>query len=438
MLLERTSADGGWLALCRAQKDETGKDAQQRYLVAPGEELAIDAWLGATPDGHFALVQQNGALVLWNSETRQTLDLSALGADSRLSAESNLTLRAADFDAKSERLLYVRRGDQGSRVVIRALSDGSERELDPGPGEVWRARFDPGGVFVVLQMITADSNKNGRFDFPAPLLSAPRSCGDQLSHFRTWEGRGDRPETVLLPLIGGAAIHEPQLVMPVLDALLLRDENGALLFERGGKKRVLEAAECKGRIVHADAQRELFIVGCAQKKRTGHVSLELVTREGRKPLAIELASVELDREVSASPRLVALYPGTDTMLFDADRKQLIPLQPGDSVLATRLARALIRRASNLLFYDAETRQEQPLPALVDKYPDIFRTPSFVFISPVLVNLDTAEVVGMSKQRPLTLSASGQILVAETDSDAPNWARGPLRWLTPAVPTPGAR
>ena len=445
-LVEHASSDGRWVALCQARKDEPaaqtasaagehGKSALQRYLVAPGEELALDSWLGATADGRFALFMQNGVLVLWDSETRQTVDLSALGADSRLSAESNAALRALDFDAKSEHLLYLRRSANGSRIVLRTLSDGSERELDPGPGEVWRARFDPGGVFAVLQMITVDSNKNGKFDFPAPLLPAARPCGDGLAHFRTWEGRGDRPELVLLPLIGGAAIHEPELVMPVLDALLLRDENGALVLERGGKKRLLEPADCKGRIVYADAQRELFVVGCAQKKKTGRVNLELVTREGRKPLNIELASAEFDREMGDSSRLVALYPGSDSVLLDADRRELIALQPGDSVIATRQARALIRRGKELVLYDADARREQPLPLTLDKYPEILRALPFVFVSPGLVNLDTAQIVGMSKQRPLALATNGQILVAESDPDAPNLAQGPLRWLTPAPPTP---
>ncbi len=433
-LVEQASSDGRWVALCQARKDEAGKEALRRYLVAPGEELAIDGWLGATADGRFVLFLENGALLLWDSATRKTVDLSALGADSRLSAESNATLRVLDFDVKSERLLYLRRIANGNRIVLRTLSDGAERELDPGPGEVWRARFDPGGVFLVLQMITVDSNKNGKFDFPAPLLQAPRACGDNLAHFRTWEGLGDRPETVLVPLAGGAAIHEPDLLMPVQDALLLRDENGALLLERAGKKRLLEAADCKGRIVYADAERELFIVGCAQKKKTGRVSLELVTREGRKPLNIELASTEFDREVSEPARLVALYPGSDTALFDADRHELIALQPGDSVIATRQAHALIRRGKELLIYDADARREQPLAGTVDKYPEILRAPPFVFVSPVLVNLDTALVVGVSKQRPLALSTSGQTLVGEADPDAPNWARGPLRWATP-LPAP---
>jgi hypothetical protein len=425
-LVEQASSHGSWVTLCQSRKE-----ALHRYLVAPGEELAIDAFLSASPDGRFALFTRSGVLTLWDSQTRKTVDLSALGADSRSSAESYAAVRALDFDAKSEHLLYVRQSANGARIVLRNLSDGAERELDPGPGEVWRARFDAGGAFVVLQMITTDSNKNGKFDFPAPLLAAPRACGDNLSHFRTWEGRGDRPETVLLPLSGEAPVHEPELVMPIGDALLLRDENGALFLQRSGKKRPLEPAECKGRIVYGDRARELFIVGCAQKKKTGRVSLELVTREARKPLDIELASVELDREASDSRRLVALYPGSDSLLFDADRHELIALQPGDGVLAVRQARALVRRGKALLIYDADLRKELPLPATVDKYPDILTTLPCVFVSPVLINLDTAQVVGATKQRPLALAATGQILVAEADPDGSTWARGPLRWLTPA-------
>jgi len=183
--------------------------------------------------------------------------------------------------------------------------------------------------------------------------------------------------------------------------------------------------------VHADAQRELFIVGCAQKK-TGRVSLELVTPSERKPLAIELASVELDREVSDAPRLVALYPGLETSLFDADRRVLIPLRSADVVLATRAGRALIRRGNALLFYDADSRTEQALTVTLSRYPELRLTPPFVFISPALVNLDTAALVGVSSARPLALSSEGQLLVPEVEADGSHLARGPLRWLTPSL------
>jgi hypothetical protein len=450
LLVEQASPDGRWVALCQARQD-SNRDGQvsasvgprgelhgddfARYLIAPGEELTTDGVLGADPSGRFVLVMQRGAVLLWDEHSRTSVDLSALGADSRLSAESLAGLRTLAFDATGEHLLYVRAGDNGARVVIRSLIDSSERALDPGPGAIWRARFDRGGAFVVLEMLTEDSNKNGKADFPAPLLTAPRPCAAGPARFHTWPDRGDRPETVLLPLSGAAAIHEPDLLMPVGDSLLLRDPTGALLLARAGKKRVLEPAACKGRVVHADAKRELFIVGCAQKKGSGRVSLELATATGHKPLAIELASSELDRDLSDSPRLVPLYPGADSALFDADKREVLPLQAGDIVVTTRAAHALIRRGSALLIYDADTHTEHALPGIVDKYPQILVSAPFALVSPLLVNMDTGSVVGQTKQRALALSSNGQLLASQTDPAASGLTQGPLHWLRPDLATP---
>jgi hypothetical protein len=105
------------------------------------------------------------------------------------------------------------------------------------------------------------------------------------------------------------------------------------------------------------------------------------------------------------------------------------------VIATRQAHALIRRGKELVIYDADARREQPLPLTVDKYPEILRALPFVFVSPGLVNLDTAQTVGVSQQRPLALTTNGQILVAQSDPDTPSLAQGPLRWQTLRPPTP---
>lgn len=444
LLVERASPDGRWLTLCQARRDSTGDgqvsvsvgprgelrgDDIRRYLLTPGEELAHEGLLGMDPRGRFALLMQHGALVLWDSQRRKSLDLSALGADSRLSAESFAELRSVAFDATGEHLLYTRSGDSGPRLVIRTLSDDTERAVDPGPGPIWRASFAPSGAFVVVEMISADSNKNGKADFPAPLLAAPRACSAGPGQFHAWSERGDKPELVLVPVTGGAPIHEPTLLMPVRDALLLRDDAGALILEKSGKKRVLEPAACKGRIVHADAERELFIVGCVQPKRTGRVSLDLVTPGGRKTLDLELASVEYDRELSDGSRLVALYPGADSVLFDADKRDVSRLQPGDRVIATLGAHALIRRGNGLLSYDAETHTEQALPGVLDKYPEVLVSQPFVFVSPLLVQLDGASVVGQTPRRPLALSNSGQLLMSDSEPQSSGLTHGPLRWAT---------
>jgi hypothetical protein len=451
LLVERASANGSWIVVCQARTERRGNgqlnigqrqeppgDLLDRYLLAPGEELSIDGLLGTDASERYALVVRGEKTWLWDSEGNETRALTAIGGNERLSAESFAELRTLSFDPSSEHLMYAGSAEQGERLVIRTLGAGTERKLDPGAGLIWRAHFDPGGVYAVVELIGEDTNRNGKADFPAPLLAAPRPCRASPEHFHAWPVRGDRPEVVLIPLSGGAAIHEPDLVMPVSDALLLRDASGALLLERAGKKRMLEPAACQGRIVHADAKRELFIVGCTQKKAmpggtrgkdTGRVSLELVSPQGRQSLNLELASVELDREVSDSARLVALYPGSETVLFDADRREVLALRSGDVVLATRAGRALIRRGDALLFYDVDTHGELALPATLEKYPNILLTPPFAFVSPVLINLDTASVVGSSPLRPLALSSEGKLLVADGAADSSRLARGPLRWIT---------
>lgn len=447
LLVEQAASDASWVALCQARKDSNGDgalaasvgprgdlsgDALTRFVVTPGEELAIDDFLLADASGRYAVFVQQGALVLWDSASRTRSDLSALGADARLSAESFAAVRTLSFDAESRRLLYVRLGkpgnEQATRLILRNLADGNELELDPGPVPIWRAQFDRGGAFIVLQVMSEDTNKNGKLGFPAPLLTAPRSCSGAPGRYQVFVDRGDKPKLELLPVTGGAPIQNPDLVMPLGDGWLLRDETGALLDERAGKRRVLAPASCKGRIVHADPRRDLYIVGCPQKK-TGRMSLELVSRGERKPLGIDLASLELDREATDSPRLVPLYPGTESALFDADRRQLIPLQPGDVVLATREQRALVRRGKSLLFYDAETRTEQATSASLERFPDVLVTPPFVYVSPVVVNLETASVVGSLEQRPLALASDGRLLVAETPSNGSALASGPLRWVS---------
>jgi hypothetical protein len=110
----------------------------------------------------------------------------------------------------------------------------------------------------------------------------------------------------------------------------------------------------------------------------------------------------------------------------------VPLRTADVVLATSAGRALIRRGNTLLFYDVDSRTEQALPVTLHRYPELLSTPPFVFISPALVNLERAALVGVSSSRPLALSSGGELLVPEVEADGSQLARGPLRWLTPSL------
>lgn len=444
MLVEYASADGSWVSLCQAPIDghdgelgvnfeaRSGVSSQplERYLIAPGEELAIDALLTSDRLGRFAVVLRHGVVVLWDSLSRTSADLSELGVDPGLSLESFANPRLLAFDNTSEHLLYVKRAAQATRLVVRTLSDGYERELDAGPGIIWRASFDPSGLFVIVQMRNEGASPGARLEQQRLVSRAPRPCSGEAARFHAYAEPRFAFETLLIPVSGGTKQRAPGLIMTLASGRVRRDESGALLLEHGDKQRLLEPSACKGRLVHADASRELFIIGCMQKKHTGRVNLELVTGTERKPLGIELAQVDLDRELADSPRLLALYPGAETVLFDADRQEVVSMQAGDRVVMTRASRALLRRQNSLLIYDADTRSEQALPFAVDKYPVLLVAPPFAFVSPLLVNLDTSAVVGVSEQRPLALSNDGRLLLADVEPNGLQLARGPLCWRTP--------
>ena len=59
-----------------------------------------------------------------------------------------------DFDASGNQLPYLRGGVPHGQVIVRDLTTGKERSLDPGAGNLWRASLDAGGAIdsVVAQL----------------------------------------------------------------------------------------------------------------------------------------------------------------------------------------------------------------------------------------------------------------------------------------------
>ena len=94
----------------------------------------------------------------------------------------------------SSDLVYIRSDGAHAQVVQRDLSSGSERILEPGPGELSRAFFEPGGRFVVMDVVTTDTNGDGRLE--APHLSttlARRRCRAGAIIASSHGMTGDRP-----------------------------------------------------------------------------------------------------------------------------------------------------------------------------------------------------------------------------------------------------
>ncbi|HEY4157020.1 MAG TPA: hypothetical protein VGM29_02940, partial [Polyangiaceae bacterium] len=451
LLVRHAAANGSWVAFCQPRLDTDGNgrveltlgprgelrgDTLGSYLWQPAAEQDPGVLLAASPGDRFVAYWKDAAVTIRDTAGNRSLDLGA-DVDLRFSAETLDWLRTLAFDPTGSRLVYLRRGPVTAHVVVRNLLDGTERAFDPGRGEVWRTRFDSSGEFLLIDVL-ADTNKNGRLDAPAPAVAAPPPCLPAGATFHAWVGRGDRPERLWLDAESGKLASAQSVVLALKKALVVREASGALDVVQAGKSKLLEPAECKGRVVFADLERSLLVIGCTPKKKTGRVALELLDLAGKKQqLGIELASVESDREASGGARLVALYPGSDTALLDLDKRDLLPLKSGDAVLATLGARALVRRGPTLVLYDADARAEQPLPGTVDKFPEVLQSGSYAFVSPLLIDVAAGRVVGSFAQRPLALSTTGLLLSSEDIKSSGALSEGPLRWFSLAPSAPGA-
>jgi hypothetical protein len=315
--------------------------------------------------------------------------------------------------------------------VVRKLDDGTEAEIDPGPGSLWRAELDSTGTWVVLHVLVSDTNGNGRLDWPAPAAEQSHfRCGGPIPRLDAWLGRGDSPVVRVARASGGKAKLVPTFVAPFGENLLVREPGGRLLLRRGpGQSHQLAPAKCQARVLHADVTRQLVVGTCTPQPGRARVNLLGVTF--RDELEIEVAPQTHDRWPDGSPRLVALYAGRQAVLLDLDQRRAHTLEPDDQVLGTRGARALVRRGRSLWLFDADRGEAAKLPGRTRRLLRHATQDAMVAAHPLVVDLDAGRVLGTVPQRPLAVTRTGRVLVAAGgDQHAQQLAAGPLRWVDP--------
>ncbi len=450
MVVAAASPDGRWVAVCQAREDtngdgkiavevgaqgELGGDRLDGYFVGePGPGTKIDSFDGSDPSGRWVAFEREGRLVLSDTTTRVDVDLSDLGADDRDDQNPFLHPRAVAFDPTGRRMLYLRRRTSGSDVVVRELSTGAEAIVDPGPGEVFRADFDPSGDWVVLRVVTADTNGNGRLDWPTREAKAPfMRCTGPIPRHPVWERPGDEGVTRAARVTGGTAVDAPGLVVPFGAALVERDAEGAfVLAEPNGSRSPFVPKSCEPHLLHVDAVRGVALATCA--KKNGHADAELVARNYRKILGLELSSAAGDRWVSGAPRLVPLHPGIDAVLVDLERRQIEWLMPNDKILLTAGDHALVLRGRTLVVHELGGAEHQ-FPGTVSPLEHTVRSGTVMVVPPFVVDVATGALLGKTGARALAVASDGAVLAAEgRAADAAHLAVGPLSW---SGPTPDA-
>jgi hypothetical protein len=435
------SPSAAWVALCQ------GEPRSARLVLGSGSGEAIDDLLAHDATGRYLVVLQQGTPVLIDAVAATRVDLGALGADVRRAKRDYGQHRSLSFDARGEHLAYLRGQGAQSQLVLRDLAGGSERTFAPGAGEVFALHLSADARYLTFDALREDTTHNGKLDWPVPPESKDRSAcaAAALPKLRSYAylGRGDALTHAVLSLADGKVRDLPELVTPLGTRLLVREADGSLRLDNGGKRSAFAPAACAGRVLFADADREQALVTCTMPKKTGKRAVWLFGAGLAKDLRSELYETTTDRDAVSGARLVPLYPGSDASLVDLERREVLPLPAGSRVVQTSQARALLWRNSELFSYDAQTKREERLAQGVSKTPDLLQSGDATLLTPYVIVGATGPALASPSAAPLALSGMGHVLAPSEPSEPSEPAqtaptgpiRGPLHWLDARLPPP---
>lgn len=445
---------GRYLAYCVARKDSNGDGKLEvrvdaggalsgdslvpELLIGGSEPEPIDDLLGQGPSGRYLVTRQDKKVLLRDALTHAAVDLGALGFDDRDDVLAYRQHRALAFDSRGEMLAYARKGADRVDVVLRELGSGAERVVSGLSGEPYRFRFDGTGETLVVWTIASDTSENGRLEWPYRKRTTPRLvCQGSVPRFGVHPELGDRPVAFLVSRATAAAELAPDLAIPLGKKLVTRSPDGTLSLAGPGGRRVLRAGDCAGRVLFADAARELLLIACTGGKNPQRAAVELVGPGSRIELGVELQPTAIDRWPERAARLHPLYPGSDALLVDLELRTKHPLAPGDQVLLTEGARALVRRGRRLLFFDADARREIPIAGELPRLPNVLVTSPIVMIGARVFDVEQGVELGTASDRALAITPRGEVLAPEGGAaTATVLARGPLRWTRVLDGAPG--
>jgi hypothetical protein len=445
--VERVGFGGHWLVACAARKD-SDNDGRVAVEIGPGGALtgdalgvelvvggrkpeAIEDLLAYDPTGRFVAVRRAGKAVLIDLFMASELDLATLDWDDRDDTLPLRAHRALSFDPRGEILAYVRRRGGRVEVVLRALETGTEKPVLELPGEPHRMAWDGTGEQLVVSSVADDTSGNGRLEWPAPPSKGPRLvCSGPLPRMRVAPEVGDRASTFVAPRSGGAARFVPDFAAPFGASVVVRGSDGALLLAGASGRAPLTPASCGARILHADPTRGLVVVACPGKNAQ-RAAVELVGVGYRLELGVEIQPTSLDAWPDRPTRLLPLYPGSDALLLDLDRKATLRLEPGDQVIATSGSRALVRRRGAVVLVDAEKHTTKTLIPNLPPLPFVLVQGTLAVVGSEVVDVVRDDPLGTISGRPLALTPSGEVLVARGGPpSAERLALGPLVWEQP--------
>ncbi len=410
------------------------------YLIRAGKaETTIDDFLGSDPTGQYVIFRKANEVWLLDTTSDARVDLAAAGADLADDASSYTPHRALSFDPMGRRLAYLRQGPDGTDVVIHDLKTGSEREYPAGRGTVGRIAFEPDGQFVRLDVVTTDTNGNGRIQWPFPPRSdASGRCPGPIPTYKVWQWPGDDARVRLLDLATSNTEDVDGFVMTLAGSVITRDEEGALVMRLpNGKRRKISSKQCAAKILHVDPETESVVFGCAGAYAARR-DIYVRTATGRRRLELDLAPFEIDSRFGGRPSWIALYPRNDTVLVHLSAATAYTVTAETRVLATYGTHALAERAERYFFLsleDPDARStkvvERAIGAQRAPVSDIIATDRYVAVGRDLFDIAEMRSMGQFERPPLAVSNDGYGFIPSKSPQMRSLSQGPLHWKRPS-------
>lgn len=481
--VEAVAPDGRWVAYCQPTQDTNGDGQVHVTTNARGEVVgdALDVFLalGASANGaptspperidellaydatgRWLVLRNDDRVFLLDTSSGARVDLTPLAPDVRSDEAFEIGHRSFAFDDAAKQLLVLsHRGRFRYEAHLLALPEDAlpdpnrARKVTLPAGETWRVELSGDGAHAIVKTMLHDPAKNASYQWPAPLRNAPiRRCRGPFTQAGAWAHRGGEITTLLASTTDLVPQAAPGFVMPLRGGWLRRERNGRLLLVRGGTQKQVASERCGARVLHADTKRDLFLVSCEHyalekpkveetksakgtKRKSAppkfRFELYLVAPGFVKDLEADLPATNYDRPPGDTPTLVPLRPGARNVLLDLEQRRLFELPPDDRILAVHEQKALVRRGTKLVLFDAKLQKEREIATQVKTFPELLVAGRFVFVEPYLVDLADGTVRLEHRGAPLALTQSGHLLVPAQESTLEAWARGPLRWLDAA-------
>lgn len=281
-----------WVVLCQAREDTDGDgkivvgdhyprmqgDALRPYLIlGPGPGIALEDYIGSDRTGeHLVFLKHDRLLVHHVSAGRTEVLRDAELLDDADTIYPFTEHRAAAMDRERHMLAYHLTRRSNSTLVVRDLESGNHH-LVPLPGLLHRATFADGGHWLLLSLLTHDTDDNGllalsRNDRPL----GPRACfGVYPLHHGSPDHEGDRPEMYAVPVKGGPPRPVPGLIDPIGDQLLLRELDGSIVaMNTDGKRREWVPGACFAQILGTSIAHQRVLVLCDRDRPAqAHVAI---------------------------------------------------------------------------------------------------------------------------------------------------------------------